>query len=138
MLYLLRCAVYRHIVLVFLTLDPSMYYSVCLFGSVSACLFFCLCLSFFLSLFYLQFFPMVFIKMVAHFAMRSYGLNQAFLFVEGIYLHRKSRPIQKKWEKTYFTTYVRNMFRATILYKYHGFSCLYVTFSSIFTFIFFV
>ena len=41
-------------------------------------------------------------------------------------------------ETTYFTSCVRNMFRATILYKYHGFSCLYVTFSSIFTFIFFV
>ena len=42
--------------------------------------------------------------MVAHFIMRTCGVNQAFWFVEGIWLQRKSR----------------NMFRATILYKYHG------------------
>ena len=39
---------------------------------------------------------------------------QEFRFVEGVWLHRKSFP-----EKTFFTSYVRNMFWATILYKYH-------------------
>ena len=32
-------------------------------------------------------------KMVAHFTMR-YGVNQAFRFDEGIWLHRKSRQIR--------------------------------------------
>ena len=32
--------------------------------------------------------------MVAHFTMRAYGVNQAFRFVEGIWLHRKSRQIR--------------------------------------------
>ena len=32
--------------------------------------------------------------MVAHFTMRTYRVNQAFRFVEGIWLHRKSRPIR--------------------------------------------
>ena len=32
--------------------------------------------------------------MVADFAMRTYGVNQAFRLVEGILLHRKSRQIQ--------------------------------------------
>ena len=35
-------------------------------------------------------------KMVAHFTMRTYELNQAFRFVEGIWIHRKSRQIRKK------------------------------------------
>ena len=32
--------------------------------------------------------------MVDHFTMRSHGVNQAFRFVEGIWLHRKSRQIR--------------------------------------------
>ena len=31
---------------------------------------------------------------VAHFTMHTHGLNQAFLFFEGIWLHRKSRQIR--------------------------------------------
>ena len=63
--------------------------------------------------------------MVAHFTMRTYGVNQAFSFVEGIWLHRKSRQIRKIIsENTYFTSYVRIMFCATILYKYHGHVCI--------------
>ena len=58
--------------------------------------------------------------MVAHFIMRSYGVNQAFdLFKALVYIERvvKSEFIFRK--KTYFTSYVRNIFLATILYKYH-------------------
>ena len=32
--------------------------------------------------------------MVAHYTMRTYGVNQVFRFVEGIWLHRKSRQIR--------------------------------------------
>ena len=32
--------------------------------------------------------------MVPHFTMRTYGENQAFRFVEGILLHRKSHQIR--------------------------------------------
>ena len=32
--------------------------------------------------------------MVAHFTMRTHGLNQAFRFVEGIWLHRKNHQIR--------------------------------------------
>ena len=32
--------------------------------------------------------------MVAHLPMRTHGVNQAFRFVEGIWLHRKSRQIR--------------------------------------------
>ena len=32
--------------------------------------------------------------MVAYFIMRTYGVNQAFRFAEGIWLHRKSRQIR--------------------------------------------
>ena len=32
--------------------------------------------------------------MVAHFPMRTHGVNQIFRFVEGIWLHRKSRQIR--------------------------------------------
>ena len=54
--------------------------------------------------------------MVADLTMRTYGENQAFRFVEGIWLHRKSRQIRFFFsEQTYFTSYVR-MFLATILY----------------------
>ena len=37
--------------------------------------------------------------MVAHFTMRTHGVNQAFLFVEGIWLHRKSHRIRFFFEK---------------------------------------
>ena len=33
-------------------------------------------------------------KMVAHFTMRTHEVNQAFRFVEGIWLHRKNRQIR--------------------------------------------
>ena len=36
---------------------------------------------------------------VAHFTMRTHGLNQAFRCVEGIWLHRKSRQIRKYFRK---------------------------------------
>ena len=32
--------------------------------------------------------------MVAHFTMRTHGVNQAFRFVEGIWLHRQSRHLR--------------------------------------------
>ena len=32
--------------------------------------------------------------MVAHFTMRTHGVNQAFQFVEGIWLHRKSHQFR--------------------------------------------
>ena len=59
--------------------------------------------------------------MVAQNTVRTYGVNQVFRYVNAK-LHRKSRQIRFYFflEKTYFTSYVRNMFRATILYKYHG------------------
>mgnify|MGYP007015541833 CR=1 FL=1 len=34
--------------------------------------------------------------MVSHLTMRIYGVNQAFRFVEGIWLHQKSRQIREK------------------------------------------
>jgi len=37
--------------------------------------------------------------MVAHFTMRTHGVNQAFRFVEGIWLHRKIRQIRFFLEK---------------------------------------
>ena len=57
--------------------------------------------------------------MVAHFTIRTNGVNKAFRFVEGIWLHRKSRQIRLFLEETYFTSYVRNMFWDTFSYKYH-------------------
>ena len=53
--------------------------------------------------------------MVAHFIMRTYGVNKAFRFIEEIWLHRKSPNHEKKSEKTYLALYVCNMFWATIL-----------------------
>ena len=32
--------------------------------------------------------------MIAHLTMRTHGVNQAFRFVEGIWLHRKSHQIR--------------------------------------------
>ena len=37
--------------------------------------------------------------MVADFTRRTYGVNQAFRYVEGIWLHRKSRQIKKLFRK---------------------------------------
>ena len=37
--------------------------------------------------------------MIAHFTMRTHGVNQAFRFVKGIWLHRKSRQIHFFTEK---------------------------------------
>ena len=53
--------------------------------------------------------------------MHTYGVNQAFRFVEGTWLYQKSRQIRFfVSEKTYFTSYLRNVFGATVLYKYHS------------------
>ena len=41
-------------------------------------------------------------EMVTHFTMRTYGVNQAFQFVKGIWLHRKSRQIRFFSEKDLF------------------------------------
>ena len=55
--------------------------------------------------------------------MRTFGMNQVFQFVECIWLDQKSRQMRKTIsEKAYFLSYVRNMFWATILYKYNGMS----------------
>ena len=68
--------------------------------------------------------------MVAHFTMRTYGVNQAFQFVEGIWLHRKSRHIRFFFRKrpillhtcatcSELTSYIRTMHNAdlsTMLY----------------------
>ena len=43
--------------------------------------------------------------MVAHFTMRTHGVNQAFRFVEGIRLHRKSHQIRF----FFLSSYVRNV-----------------------------
>ena len=60
--------------------------------------------------------------MVAHFTMRTNGVNQAFRFVEGIWLHWKSHKLRLFFrKKTLFTSYVRNVKWATIYYKNHGF-----------------
>ena len=37
---------------------------------------------------------MVLYQMVAHYTMHTYGVNQEFRFVEGIWFHRKSRQIR--------------------------------------------
>ena len=56
--------------------------------------------------------------MVAHSTMRTYGVNQEFRFDEGIWLHRKSGQIRFFFQKILvFTSCVRNVFWATILYK---------------------
>ena len=57
--------------------------------------------------------------MVANFTKRAYGVNQVFWFVKFGYIERVVKSDFFS-EKTYFTSFVRNMFWATILYKYHG------------------
>ena len=39
--------------------------------------------------------------MVAHFTLRTHGVNQAFRFVEGIWLHRKSHQIVSEKDRVY-------------------------------------
>ena len=56
--------------------------------------------------------------MVAHFIMRTYGLNQTFRFVEGILVHRKSLQIRFFFSDIQLHHAVRIMLLATILY-YH-------------------
>ena len=56
-------------------------------------------------------------KLDGHFTMRTYGVNQAFRFVEGIWVHRKRHQIRKKGKDLLV---VHNMFWATILHKCHG------------------
>ena len=60
--------------------------------------------------------------MVTHFTMRTYGVNQAFRSVKGIffYIERFGKSENFFSEKIFFTSYVGNMFWATTLYKHHG------------------
>ena len=56
--------------------------------------------------------------MVAHFTMRTHGVNQAFRFVEDIWLHWKSCQIRFFFrKKTLFSLFVRNVKWATIYIK---------------------
>ena len=56
--------------------------------------------------------------MVAHFTMHTYGVHQAFRFIECIWSHRKSRQIRFfSSEKTFFTSYVRNICSELPSYK---------------------
>ena len=49
-------------------------------------------------------------QMVAHFTTRTHGVNQAFRFVEGIWLHRKICQIRFFFrKKTLFSPFVRNV-----------------------------
>ena len=59
--------------------------------------------------------------MVVQNTVRTYGVIQVFRFVEGIRLQPESRQIHFLFEKTISTSYVRNMFWATIIYKYHAY-----------------
>ena len=54
-------------------------------------------------------FPFLYLqnKMVAHFTMHTYELNQVFRFVEGIWVHQICFFSS---EKTFFISNVRNMF----------------------------
>ena len=56
-------------------------------------------------------------QMVAHFTLSAYGVNQVFLFVKS----KKSSNPFFFFRKDLISLYVRNMFLATILYKYHGY-----------------
>ena len=59
--------------------------------------------------------------MVAQNTVLTYGVKPGFRFVEGIgYIERVVKFCFFFSEKTSFTAYVRYMFWATILYKYHG------------------
>ena len=51
--------------------------------------------------------------------MRTYGVDQVFRFVEGSYVDRGVKADIFS-EKDLFTSYVRNIFWAAILYKSNG------------------
>ena len=58
--------------------------------------------------------------MVAQNSVSTYGVNQFFRFVKGFcYIERIVKSDFLLSEKTYFTSYVHNLFWATISYKYH-------------------
>ena len=60
--------------------------------------------------------------MVAHFTMRTYEANQEFRFAEGIWSNRKGvKSDFCFWKRPFFTSYMCNMFWATILYKNHAY-----------------
>ena len=66
-------------------------------------------------------------KMVVHFTMRTYGVNQVFRIVEGIWINRNSHQIRNFYSvETYSISYVRNSFCATILFNYHESNSLYI------------
>ena len=59
--------------------------------------------------------------MVAYIIMlRTYGLNQAIRFVDGIWLHQKSRQIRFLLGTDLFYVIRALHVLTTILYKYHG------------------
>ena len=47
---------------------------------------------------------------VAHLTMRTYGVNQAFRFVEDIWFHRKSRQIHFFFKDLNFNSYAPDIF----------------------------
>ena len=54
--------------------------------------------------------PWFLYQMVAHFTMRTHRVKQEFRFVEGIWLHRKSRQTRFFFrKKTFFSSSVRNV-----------------------------
>ena len=57
--------------------------------------------------------------------MHTHGVNQAFRFVGGIWLHRKSRQIRKKNRKRLILNHAcATCSGATILYRYHDYIVL--------------
>ena len=56
-----------------------------------------------------------------YFTIRTYGVKQEFRFDEGVWLHRKSGQIRFFLSRKipFFTSCVRNVLWATILYKNH-------------------
>ena len=58
-------------------------------------------------------------KMVAHFTMRTYGVNHDFRLLQAFGYIERVVESDIFFLITYFTSYLRNMFLATILYKYH-------------------
>ena len=49
-------------------------------------------------------------QIVAQFTLRTYGVNQIFDFVKGIWFHKRVVKSVFFSKKTYFTSYVHNMF----------------------------
>ena len=65
--------------------------------------------------------------MVAHFTMRTYGVNQAFRFVEGIWLHRKSHQIRFFFkDRVYIIRAQREMSNHLILKLWSGVTVCYL------------